>query len=392
MDHLGRTLEILEHLVAFDTTSAGSNLDLIDYVAQMLSDAHIGFSRVYDEYRTKAGLIATIGPNVPGGIVLSGHTDVVPVAGQNWLGNPFTLRHDNGRLFGRGTADMKGFLAAVLACLPLFEQGALKIPIYLAFSYDEEIGCLGAPPLIKHLVDSVPLPSIVIVGEPTQMKVANRHRGLNAYLTTVQGRDGHSSAPENGVNAIAVAAQCIKRLTDRAAAGFLTSGSHSADHSDERPTLNIGTISGGTALNIIAARCQFAWECRSAAEDASQVLLEDLDQFHQEVSPDYRVRAPDFSIETENTIFVPPLRPNPEATAEHLALMLTGQNRCISAPFATEAGHFSAAGLDTVVCGPGSVAQAHQPDEFVTMAQLEACISFLHRLASWMQKSHSEKI
>lgn len=391
MDHLGRTLEILERLVAFDTTSAGSNLDLIGYVARTLTDAHIGCSRVYDGNRTKAGLIASIGPNVPGGIVLSGHTDVVPVAGQNWTGDPFTLRHENGRLFGRGTADMKGFLAAVLACLPLFKQRALNIPIYLAFSYDEEIGCLGAPPLIKHLIDSVPLPSFVIVGEPTEMKVANRHRGLNAYLTTVQGRDGHSSAPENGVNAITVAAQCITRLTNRAA-DLLTLSTRSRDNSDERTTLNIGTISGGTALNIIAARCQFAWECRSAVEDAPQALLEDLDQFQQEVSPDYRVRAPDFAIETDNTIVVPPLRPNPEASAEHLALMLTGQNRCISAPFATEAGHFSAAGLDAVVCGPGSVAQAHQPDEFVTMAQLEACISFLHRLASWMQKSHSEKI
>jgi len=386
MDYLPRTLDILERLVSFDTTSAGSNLELIDYVGRMLSDANIGCSRVYNEDRTKAGLIASVGPDVPGGVVLSGHTDVVPVAGQSWSSDPFKLRHDNGQVFGRGTADMKGFLAAVLACLPVFEQRALKIPIHLAFSYDEEIGCLGAPPLIGHLLDSVPPPSIVIVGEPTEMKVANRHRGLNAYLTTVKGRDGHSSAPENGVNAITVAARCITRLTDRAAVLAASSGQR-RDNSEERTTLNIGTITGGTALNIIAARCQFAWECRSATETSPQQLIEDLGRFHQELAPEFRVRAPDFAVETENTIVVPPLIPNAEAEAENLALMLTGQNHCVSAPFATEAGHFSCSGIDAVVCGPGSVAQAHQPDEFVTTAQLEDCIDFLDRLSSWMGQS-----
>lgn len=377
--------------MSFDTTSADSNLDLIDYVAQTLTDGNIGFSRVYSEDRTKAGLIASIGPNVSGGIVLSGHTDVVPVTGQSWSGDPFKLRQDHDQLFGRGTADMKGFVAAVLACLPVFEQTPLKIPIHLAFSYDEEIGCLGAPPLIRHLQEHVPPPSIVIIGEPTEMKVANRHRGLNAYVTTVIGRDGHSSAPENGVNAITIAAQCITHLTERAAA-LSASSNHSRDNSDERTTLNIGTIQGGTALNMIAARCQFAWECRSATERGPQELIEDLDQLYQQLAKDYRDHAPKFAIETEHTIVVPPLIPYAEASAETLALMLTGQNRCVSAPFATEAGHFSSSGIDAVVCGPGSVAQAHQPNEFVTLAQLEACLDFLHRLASWMEQPHPQNV
>jgi len=379
-------IDILRRLVAFDTTSAKSNLELIDFVTNFLDDHGIKAQTVHSDDGAKANLFASIGPDVEGGVVLSGHTDVVPVTGQQWSSDPFSLIERDGRLHGRGAADMKSFIAVALAMVPEFQARPLAVPIHLAFSYDEEVGCLGAPRLLERLAAVVPKPALAIVGEPSEMKVANSHRGINTFKTAVTGRPGHSSDPGAGVNAIAEAAECIAFLT-RLGSEFAAGREREGAVAPDWTTVNVGLIEGGAAVNIIAEHCRFAWECRpEAGTDAEQVLARLRAFVESDVLPRMRAVTPDAAINIEQDVMVPGLAAEPESPAETLALALTGHNHCVNVPFASEAGLFQRAGIPAVVCGPGSAAQAHQPDEFVTVDQVDACFAFMRRLADWAER------
>lgn len=371
-------IELLARLVGFDTTSRNSNLALIDFVADYLAAHGVASQRVESDDATKASLFATIGPGVEGGVILSGHTDVVPVDDQDWTADPFTLTRRGERLHGRGACDMKGFIACVLAVVPELARMPLKVPVHLALSYDEELGCAAAPALIAALLAAVPRPAFAIIGEPTEMRVAQSHRGISSFATTVSGRTGHSSKPAAGVNAILAACSCIAELDRLAAAAAASAGAAGA----EPLTLNVGRIEGGSAVNVIAGRCRFLWEARAADQAEVDRLSRRFANWVGEVLlPPLRLRAPEAGVTTERRVAVPPLVAIPHSPAVAAALALSGQNSPVGAPFATEAGQFQAAGVPSVVIGPGSVAQAHQPDEFVTRAQLDACLTFLRRLA-----------
>lgn len=389
---LAAARDLLARLVAFDTTSALPNRALIDFVAAYLAEHAIESHIIPDETGDKASLLATVGPAVPGGVVLSGHTDVVPVAGQAWTVDPFTLTERAGRLIGRGTCDMKGFVACALALVPASAARDLRVPLHLAFSYDEEVGCLAAPALLARAARVLPPPALAVIGEPSEMRVANRHRGIHAYLTTVRGKPAHASDPEAGANAIAAAAAIVGEImrlgAEHAAAARDTAqdtaGPREPGTAPEHTTVNVGTIEGGTALNIIAEHCRLAWEVRPAAGESADAIRARIDAFAAgTVLPALRATAPEAAIDTTETVAVPGLEPLPGSPAEELLLALTGQNACTAVPFASEAGQFQAAGIPAVVCGPGSPTQAHQPDEYVTIDQLEACLALLHRLADW---------
>ncbi len=378
-------VEMLARLVAFDTTSVKSNLALIEWMADYLAGYGIASRLTYDEGRTKANLYATVGRASAGGVVLSGHTDVVPTAGQNWTSDPFALAERGGRLYGRGTADMKGFIATALALVPGMVRRPLKTPIHLALSFDEEVGCLGVVHMIRDIEQALPRPRLVIVGEPTEMKVANAHKGVVAVHTRVVGREGHSSGTHRGANAIVAAAELIGFLAGLAAElARRPPRPGSADDAFEPPytTINVGTIEGGTALNIIPKTCLIRWECRPlpGTRDGDEIV----DRFNHfaetSVSPRLKAASPEGGVFTKVSVAVPPLTPQPGSAAEALALALSGENRAGAVAYGSEAGLFQAAGIPAALCGPGSVREAHQPDEFVARAQLDACEAFLRRL------------
>lgn len=378
-------IQMIEHLVAFDTTSAKSNLALIDDVAEYLTGHGIAARLSYDESRAKANLYATVGPEETGGVVLSGHTDVVPVAGQNWSSDPFTVIERQGKLHGRGTADMKSFIAVALALVPEMTARRLKIPIHLALSFDEEVGCIGVPYMIRQLGRELPRPKLVIVGEPTEMKVMGAHKGIVAVHTRVVGREGHSSGPHRGASAIMAAAELIRflaELSSELAARPPRSSSTDAEFDPPYTTISVGMIEGGTALNIIPKECSFRWECRPlpSTRDGDTILARFNAYAAERVTPRLKAMSPEGGVFTQVSVTVPPLIPDPGSPAEALALALSGENRSGVVSYGSEAGLFQGAGIPAVLCGPGSVAQAHQPDEFVSLGQVEACEVFLRRL------------
>jgi acetylornithine deacetylase len=370
--------DLLAKLVGFDTTSAKSNLALIRFVQDYLDSHGVAWTLVPSEDGEKACLYATIGTG-DGGIGLSGHSDCVPVEGQSWTSDPFTLTERDGKLYGRGTCDMKGFIACVLASVPLFRSRKLKEPIHIIVSYDEEVGCAGVRPLIARLGEDLPLPRAVIVGEPTSMQVIDGHKRIDVYRTEVTGKEAHSSLPALGVNAISVAAELIgeiDRMAQRAA--------RDTDPRFEPPysTMSVGVIEGGTAANIVPKHCAFRWQVRSlpsAPVDAAPVALS---AFAETLLPKMREVAADASVTTESQTSVPAFTAAPQSDAVALAVALTGANRTSAVSYATEAGLFEGAGCPAVVCGPGDIAQAHAADEFVSIAQLEACMTFLEDLAA----------
>lgn len=374
------TLSLLRDLVAFDTTSRNSNLPLIEHVADYLSDKGATTRLIPSADGTKANLFATIGPDVPGGVVLSGHSDVVPVDGQDWSTDPFTLTEADGKLYGRGSADMKGFIACALAMAPQFADMDLERPIHFAFSYDEEVGCLGVGRLIDVVLSELPRPAAVIVGEPTSMQIATAHKGICAMTTTVRGREAHSSRPHDGVNAIGAAAALVSylyRLCDELA----------VTERDERfdppfTTFNVGTVSGGDALNIIARECLLNWEFRPIpGADPAEIIARVETWVKDELLPGMRTTDPSCAVENVCEFVVPPLDAAEGSVAEAIAREATGLNSTGTVAFVTEASLFADAGVPAIVCGPGDIAQAHQPDEFIEIAQLDACLAFLDRIA-----------
>jgi acetylornithine deacetylase len=375
-------LEMLAKLVSFDTVSSKSNLPLIAFVEEYLQGWNVPYLRVPNEAGDKAALYATVGPQDRGGIVLSGHTDVVPVTGQAWTSDPFTLRVENGRAHGRGAVDMKAFDALALAMVPEFLAANLKTPIHIMLSYDEETTCLGVIDTIRRLGHDLPLPKAAIVGEPTMLEVVDAHKSVVTFTTTVHGFEAHSSKPYLGASAVMTAADMIAEL-NRIGDEMMARGDTSGRFDPPYTTVHVGVISGGTARNIISKSCSFHWEFRGLPSLDPQEIPSRLDRFVQETALKRLNRFGEFGrIETKLEVAVPGLAPEPGSAAEVLALRLAGKNHTQTVPFGTEAGHYQAAGIPTVVCGPGSIDQAHQPDEYITLDQLEAGAAFMRRLAA----------
>ena len=371
---------LLTTLVGFDTTSAKSNLPLIAFVEDYLKGHGIASTRVPSLDGTKADLFATIGPQREGGVGLSGHSDCVPVEGQNWTSDPFTLTLRDGKLYGRGTCDMKGFLACVLASVPLFKSRKLKEPIHIIISYDEEVGCTGVRPLIARLGHDLRRPRAIIVGEPTSMQVIDAHKRIDAYRTRVIGREAHSSMPELGANAIAAAAELICEL-ERLGANI---AARQNDPRFEPPcsTISVGTIKGGTAPNIVPKHCEFQWQVRSLPTAAPAEVPRDLAAYADTtLLPRLKQATAEAAIDTETQGSVPAFVAAPSSSAVALALQLTGEKETHVVSYTTEAGLFEQAGCPSAICGPGNIAQAHAADEYVSLDQLDACMAFLEGLA-----------
>jgi acetylornithine deacetylase len=379
-----RALEILERLVAFDTTSRLSNLNLVEWVEAYLAGHGVASRRVPNADGAKTNLMATIGPMVEGGIVLSGHTDVVPVDGQPWTSDPFKLTaKGDGKIYGRGTCDMKGFLALALAAVPDLAVRPLTRPIHLAFSYDEEVGCLGAPDMIKVIATELPRPALVVVGEPTSMEAVSGHKGIAPFKVTVTGHEAHSSQTQLGASAVMAAVELMHSLT-LLAARLEREADPASLFSPKGATLTIGQVNGGTAVNILARECVFFFDLRCPPGLDPEALLAGF--FAQAAAMDAALKArfPNTGVEILRRSSTPPLAPEPNGVAELFARRLAGDNgptRAVS--FAAEAGQFQEAGFSTVICGPGSIDQAHQPDEYVELSQMERGAAFMARLVDW---------
>lgn len=375
------TEEMLARLVAFDTTSRDGNLPLIDFVEDYLDGLGVRHFRV-DYAPGKTNLFASIGPDIAGGIVLSGHTDVVPVDGQAWSSEPFTLTAKDGRLYGRGTCDMKGFLAVALAMVPDFVAAKLRVPIHLALSCDEEVGCRGVRPLVAHLRDHLPRPAAALIGEPTLMQVVNAHKHAVTFSTEVRGHESHSALSHLGVNAIMVAGELLGEI-NRIRAEFEGRGDPSGRFDPPFSSVHVGLIEGGTAKNIVPLRCAFQWETRLLpGADAGEVPRR-FEAFAKRLEPAMLEVAPDAGIVNRMINVVPGLAPEQDSPAELLALHLAGANSTHAVSYATEAGLFQEIGIPAVICGPGSIEQAHKPDEYVEVSELRKCEQFMRRLVVW---------
>jgi len=379
-DLVTRATAILERLIAFDTTPRESNLALISHVEALLGGLGIASHRVMNAEGTKANLYATLGPMVAGGVVLSGHTDVVPVDGQDWTSDPWTLTQRGERFYGRGTCDMKGFLALALAAAPNILAARLERPVHLAFSYDEEVGCLGAPSMIRELVRDLPAPMAVIVGEPTNMEVVTGHKGISSWIVNVTGHEAHSSLTHLGISANMVAVRLMQKLAD-IADQLERQGDPQSGFVPPHATLTIGQIQGGTAVNILAGKCSFVFDLRTPPGQNPEAIVAPF--LALAASEDARIKAQfgDAGVSVVRRSKTPCLVPDPDSPAEHLARRLTGDNgppRMV--PYAAEAGQFQEAGFSTIICGPGSIEQAHQPDEYLEIAQWARGAGFMERL------------
>jgi acetylornithine deacetylase len=380
---LPRALEILDRLIAFDTTSRLSNLALIEWVEAYLDGHGVAHRRVPSPDGGKSNLIATIGPDRPGGVVLSGHTDVVPVDGQAWSSDPFRLTPRGDRLYGRGTCDMKGFLALALAAAPDLLARAPKLPVHLALSYDEEVGCLGAPDMIRIIAAELPRPALVVVGEPTNMEAVCGHKGIATFKVTVRGHEAHSSQTQLGVSANMAAVRLMGVLVDLAER-LEREADPASPFTPRHATLTIGQVNGGTAVNILARECVFIFDLRCPPGLDPMAVLAPFYAEAQALDRALKARFPDAGVLVENRTLTPPLAPEPGGAAEAFARRLTGDNgpsRVVA--FAAEAGQFQQAGFSTVICGPGSIDQAHQADEYVERSQMERGAAFMARLADW---------
>lgn len=373
--------ELLADLVAFPSISADGNLAITQYLAEKLQASGARIWIEHDTTGTKANLFATIGPDSEGGIVLSGHTDVVPVADQPWSTDPFRLHAHDGRLYGRGTCDMKGFIAACVAMAPVFAARDLRVPVHFALTYDEEIGCFGAQALTQSLARKGIRARAALIGEPTMMQLVDGHKGCFEYTTWVQGLEGHGSAPDLGVNAVEYAARLVGKLAELREV-LKTRAPRDCPFDPPYSTVNIGALSGGTAHNIIASSARLDWEMRPVQASDADFVKQEMAQFIEtELLPAMRARHPGADIRTEIVAEVAGLEREPDNPARDLVMRLTGANGAGLVPFGTEAGLFQAIGIPSVICGPGDIAQAHKADEFVTEDQLVLCLGLLDRLA-----------
>ena len=379
---LDRTIEILAKLIAFPTVSTESNLDMIRYLSDRLTALGARCITVQSDDGTKANVFATLGPDMPGGIMLSGHTDVVPVTDQNWTTDPFEMTERDGKLFGRGTCDMKGFVAAALAFAETIDAEALTNPIQFAFTHDEESGCLGAQNLVAELEARGIVPDIAIIGEPTEMRVIEGHKGCYEYTTKFTGLEGHGSAPDDGVNAVEYAARYVTKLLDLREALKPRAPANSA-FDPPWTTINIGRIAGGIAHNVIVGKADLDWEMRPVqTDDADFVKVALAEYVDKTLLPAMKAVDPKAGISLETIAEVVGLEPMAQNKARDLVAELTGANRADLVAFGTEAGLFQQLGTSAVVCGPGSIKQAHKPDEFIEIDQLGQCCKMLDRLGA----------
>jgi acetylornithine deacetylase len=378
----GNRVEILEKLVGFDTTSRNSNLELIGWVESYLDRFGLPHERVLDATGTKANLWSTVGPAGVGGYILSGHTDVVPVDGQRWSQDPFALTERGGRVYGRGSADMKGFLACCLAAVPDMVAHPLARPIHLALSYDEEVGCVGVRGLIAQLERAPVKPVGCFVGEPTEMSVVVGHKAKRSLRVTAKGRTCHSSLAPLGVNAVEYAARLIvkiREINDR----LVKTGARDPLYDVPFTTAHTGTVNGGTALNIVPESCVFEYEFRSIAADDLDVLVGEVSAYARDVlEPEMKKVAPEAGFAFELKSGFPGLEVGPQADVVSLAKRLAGEQGHSKVAFGTEAGLFDQAGIPSVVIGPGSIDQAHKADEFIAVAELDKCGHFLDGLVA----------
>ncbi|WP_341705599.1 acetylornithine deacetylase [Ferrovibrio sp.] len=383
------SLDWIARLVGFDTTSRLSNLALIEDIAGYLAGHGIASEKIFDATGKKANLYATIGPRDVGGIVLSGHTDVVPVDGQPWSSDPFRITERDGRLFGRGTSDMKSFIAICLALLPEMLEKPLSVPLHFAFSYDEEVGCFGAHGLVDFASRSSARPKLAIIGEPTEMQVVNAHKSVCACSTLVRGLEAHSSATHQGVNAIQYAGEVIAEINR------LQREYQKPEHCDARfepphTTITVGEIHGGTARNILARECRLEWDVRSVNPAHDAAIVEAVRRFAAEqLEPQMRRIHPGAGIETGVVAHVPGFFPAGANPAETLALKIAGQNRTHAVAYGTEAGIFHGGGIPAVVCGPGNIREAHKPDEYIEISQVAEGEAFLRRLIAFCRDGGS---
>ena len=373
-------LEMAKRLVAFDTTSRNSNLTLIEFIRDYLDGYSVGSELVFDETGAKANLYATIGPQDRSGIMLSGHTDVVPIDDQDWHTDPFKPVEKDDRLYGRGSSDMKAFIATVLSLVPQLVSRKLREPIHLSFSYDEEVGCLGVRRLIDVIAVRPNRPRLCIVGEPTEMQVGIGHKGKHTLRCQVHGHEAHSSLVHQGVNAIEAAGELIAKLKE-IARRKRDHGPFDPDFDPPYSTIHTGVIHGGTALNIVPRECVFDFEIRPLpGEDIAPMIDELRDLAANRLLPEMRAVQPHTNIVIEERSAAPALNTAADAEVTQFAAALSGGNATIKVPFGTEGGLFSAAGIPTIICGPGSIDQAHKPDEFVALDQIARCERFLQRL------------
>jgi acetylornithine deacetylase len=379
MTDIAHQLDWISRLVAFDTTSSKSNLALIEDVETYLHGFGVETFRVANDDATKTNLYALIGPKVEGGVVLSGHTDVVPVEGQDWSSDPWTVVERDGKLYGRGVADMKSFSAIGLSLVPDMLKAGLKRPVIFALSYDEEIGCLGAPRMIAEIAGKVPAPSVVIVGEPTNMKVIDGHKGIASFRVKVTGYTTHSSQTDRGVSAVEAAAKLIAKIADmRAVRAARTDMSSPFDPPYSTMTVNV--VHGGTQLNIMAAEATFDWDLRVVPGDSREDIVEEFIDYARGVEAEMRTKAAGCRIEMTQMTNAPSLAPSADNPAADLAKAITGHNSTDVVAYAAEAGQFQEAGFSVVICGPGSIDQAHQANEFITLAQVQEGTRFIRRL------------
>ncbi len=382
MSLLNETRAILRDLIGFPTVSSDSNLDMIGYMADHLTAIGAEVQVWHDPTGNKANLFATLGPKRDGGIVLSGHSDVVPVADQDWSTNPFQMVEQDDKWFGRGACDMKGFIAAVLAMAPRFTALDLQRPIHFAFTYDEEVGCVGARALAETLHETGIKPAIAIIGEPTSMRIIEGHKGCYEYTTRFTGLEGHGSDPDAGVNAVEYAVRYVSRLLELKAD---LQARAPADSRFEPPwtTINTGALVGGVTTNVIPGKARVEWEMRPVQVSDADYVKHQLHQYcTHTLIPAMKSVHPNADVQTEVIGEVQGLDPMSENEARDLVMDLTGANGTDLVPFGTEAGIFQNLGMSVVVCGPGSIEQAHKPDEYVSVDQMEQCLEMLARLSA----------
>jgi acetylornithine deacetylase len=371
-------LEIIRTLISFDTTSRNSNLALINYMKALIEKAGGQYRLTFSNDHSKANLFATLGPAGNGGYLLSGHTDVVPVDGQTWSSDPFKPEIRDSKIFGRGACDMKGFIGVALSLLPEIARASLKRPIHFAFSYDEEVGCAGVPRLIADIATIGLKPSLAIVGEPTLMKIVGAHKSGAKLLTRCLGKEGHSSAPQKGANAVMMAGEFVGIVENV--------GQNLQMDTDPRfdppySTVQANMISGGTAMNILAREATIAWECRCLPDrDGDAIVNKIVTRAENEIVPKYHCHWSGARIETNVEAKYPGLILDQDSPAVRLVRELTGANHVASVAYGAEAGHFQHAGIPAVLCGPGSIEQAHKADEFCELSELSACEAFLRKV------------
>jgi acetylornithine deacetylase len=373
------TTALLAKLVAFDTTSAKTNIPCAEFIRDYLAGHGVQATLLPSDDGIHANLFATIGPPGDGGIALSGHTDVVPVAGQPWETDPFVLTERDGLLYGRGTCDMKGYLACVLALVPEMFRRDLKQPLYIVFSYDEEVGCTGVKPMIAEFGKTLPVPGMVLVGEPTLMTVVDAHKGGYRFRTQITGQAAHSSKPQLGASAIFAAADLameLRRIEER-----FKARTFNRRFDPPYSSISVGAIKGGVAHNIIPPFCEMNWGIRALPGLDIPALVKEFDDYAQNVVlPPMRAVSDDCAIVTTPTGVLPAFSSGDNSPATSLALRLMEQNETFAVAYGTEASHFQTAGSSSVVCGPGSIDQAHQANEFIAITELERCLGYLTRV------------